>query len=181
MKKSLIIIAAIIMIAGLTNRVMAQTSSTKPNDANAQILGAIVLTAVQDLEFGGIVADAASPGTVIIDNADGRTSGGAVTLVSGTIIPKSGAYTVTGTGDATYSILIPTASFDILNTTTVAPANKMAVTDMTCSKGALTLGYVNSVFAHAGTDTFKIGGKLNVLAGQVPGLYTGTFDVTVAY
>lgn len=33
----------------------------------------------------------------------------------------------------------------------------------------------------AGTDNFTVGGTLEVAAGQTTGLYTGTFDVTVAY
>jgi hypothetical protein len=32
-----------------------------------------------------------------------------------------------------------------------------------------------------GTDSFAVGGTLNIGATQIPGVYTGTFDVTVDY
>lgn len=180
MKNSIKLFAAIVMMAGFTSALNAQSTDTKGNDANAQILGAIALTAVQDLEFGGIVPDATTPGTVTIDNADGRDKTGPLTLVTSSVTPKSGAYTVTGTGLIPYVITLPTASFDITNTTG-AGAETMAVTNMTCSKGALTAGSVNSVFSAGGTDAFKVGGTLTVSDAQEPGLYTGTFNVTVAY
>jgi len=40
---------------------------------------------------------------------------------------------------------------------------------------------VQGTLSAGGADTFTIGGTLNVSAGQAPVLYTGTFNVTVAY
>ena len=173
MKKSLIIFAAVLMLAGFTSKVMAQATDTKSNDANAQILGAIALTAVNPLEFGGLVAS--TGGTVVMSTAGVRSVGsGAVTLISSTVTPTAASYTVTGTGLTSYAITIPTASFDVTNTTG-AGAETMTVTAMDCSKGAV------SAFAANGTDAFTVGGTLTVGSAQVPGVYTGTFDVTVAY
>ena len=182
MRKYLILFAAIMIVAGITNRGLAQTavSDVKSNDANAQILGAIALTAEQDLEFGGIVPDGVAVGTVIIDNQDGRNKTGNLTLVSSKVTPKSGYYTVTGTGLVPYVITVPTNSFNISNTTGLGNET-MAVTGITCSKGALTAGAIGSTFTSGGTDNFKIGGTLHVGINQAPGLYTGTFNVTVAY
>ncbi len=180
MRKFLMLFAVIMVVAGVTNRGAAQTTDTKVNDANAQILGAIALTAVQDLEFGGIVPDASTSGTVIIDIADGRTKTGSLTLTASSITPKSGAYTVTGTGFVPYVITVPTAPFNLTNTTGTGNET-MAVTNMTCSKGTLTAGSVGSVFVAGGTDAFKVGGTLAVGAAQIPGVYHGTFNVTVAY
>jgi hypothetical protein len=175
MKKTLIIFAAIIMMAGLTTRTFAQTSDMKSNDANAEILGAIALTATHVLEFGGIVPDAVATGTVVMDAADGRTKTGPVTLVSTSITPKSAAYSVTGTGLTAYAITIPLVPFNITNTTGVG-GEIMSVSDMTCSYPTK-----HSTFAANGTDAFKVGGTLNVGIGQAAGVYTGTFNVTVAY
>ena len=104
MKKVILSFVAIIMVAGLTTKLSAQTTDTKSNHANAQILGAIALTATQDLEFGGVVPDPSAPGTVIMDNADVRTKTGNVTLVTSSVTPKSGAYSVTGTGLVSYVV-----------------------------------------------------------------------------
>lgn len=175
MKNFLMLFAVIMIVVGFTTKVEGQTTSgLVSNNSNAQILGAIGLTAVTPLEFGGIVPDATNPGTVIVDYADVRTKSGTLTLVSSKVTPKSGAYNVSGTGLVGYVITIPTADFNITNTTGIVHET-MAVSAMTCSKGA------GSTFAADGTDAFKVGGTLTVAAAQAPGLYTGTFNVTVAY
>jgi hypothetical protein len=171
MKKILLIFAAILLMAGFTNKVMAQATDTKSNDAKASIIGAIALTVANPLEFGAITPG--TGGTVIIDVEGGRTKTGTVGLVTGTA-PTAASYTVTGTGLATYAITIPTDPIIITNTT--GASETMEVTEMDCSYGALT-----SVFAAGGTDAFTVGGTLTVLTGQVAGFYTGPFEVTVAY
>lgn len=168
LKKTLLIFAAVLLMAGFTTKVMAQ--DTKSNNANASILGAITLTTVNPLDFGGITPGAG--GTVVLSTGSAATPTG-VTLVAGTT-PTAASYTVTGTGLATYAITIPTASFNITNTTTGSAT--MAITAMNCSYAGLT-----SAFIAAGTDAFTVGGTLTVGSGQVAGIYTGTFDVTVAY
>lgn len=168
MKKSLFIFAAILLMAGFTSKVMAQASDTKPNNANATILGAIALTAINPLEFGSMNPGAA--GTVVLTAAGAATPSGGVVLVAGT--PTAASYTVTGTALRTYAITIPTASFNI----TCATAQTMAITGMNCSYAGLT-----SAFTAGGTDGFTVGGTLNVGLNQVAGVYTGTFPVTVAY
>jgi len=173
MKKTILIFAAIIMVAGFSNRVLAQTTvtETKSNNANAQILGAIALTVGDPLEFGAIVPG--TGGTVEITTAGARNLIG-VTGVTVSTTPKAASYSVTGTGLVAYTITIPTASFNITNST--GGGNEtMAVTSMTCS------GTLNHTFAANGTDAFTVGGTLTVGNAQEPGLYTGTFDVTVAY
>ncbi len=171
--------AAVMMMAGIINKGFAQTTDTKSNSANAQILGAITLTAGQNLEFGGIVPDATG-GDVVISSSDGRTTTSGVTLVSSKVTPKSAAFSLTGTGLVGYIITIPTASFNITNTTGTGNET-MAVTAMTCSKTFIDAGHYSSTFLANGTDAFKVGGALTVGAGQIAGVYTGTFNVTVAY
>jgi hypothetical protein len=170
MKKLLLL--AIIAGAAFSNNANAQdVTSTKSNKANAQILGAIALTTVNDLEFGGIVPG--TGGEVVMSVADVRTLT-TVTGVTASVTPKSGAYTVTGTGNVAYTITIPTASFNITNTT--GSGNEtMAITAMLSSGG------LSHAFAANGTDSFKVGGTLTVGANQAPGTYTGTFNVIVAY
>jgi hypothetical protein len=171
MRKLILVFFAIILVASFSNRVMAQTSDTKSNDANAQILGAIALTVGDPLEFGGIVPG--TGGTVEITTAGVRNLT-TVTGVTASTTPTAASYTVTGTGLVPYTITIPTASFNITNTTGTGNET-MEVTSMTCSGG------LNHVFAANGTDAFTVGGTLTVTNGQTPGLYTGTFDVTVEY
>ncbi|MEI6898922.1 MAG: DUF4402 domain-containing protein [Bacteroidota bacterium] len=173
MKKLLILFAAIVMMVGFTTTVMAQVTDTKANDAKAQVLGAISLTTVNPLQFGGFTTTGI--GTVIMPSTGARSKTLLVTLVNTTVTPTAASYTVTGTGLATYAITIPIASFNVTNTTG-AGAETMAVTAMECSYPTL-----HSAFSSGGTDAFTVGGTLTTVATQVPGIYTGTFDVTVAY
>lgn len=172
MKKLFLSFLAIVLIVGFSGNAMAQdVTDTESNDANAQILGAIELTVVNPLEFGGIVPGAG--GTVQIET-DGNRILTTVTGVTASTTPTAASYTVTGTGLVPYTITIPTASFNITNTTG-SGVETMAVTAMDCSQA------LASTFAANGTDAFTVGGTLTVANAQEPGLYTGTFDVTVEY
>jgi hypothetical protein len=44
-----------------------------------------------------------------------------------------------------------------------------------------TAAAITSTLSSTGTDSFAVGGTLNIGATQIPGVYTGTFDVTVDY
>lgn len=181
MKKSIMLFVAILLMAGFTSSLMAQLTSTQDNDANAQILGPIALTAVNPLEFGSMTS--VLIGTAVMTPGGGLSATGGVTLLAGGVItPTPASYTVEGTGLTAYTITIPVDLDDVtlLNQTGIG-AEEMTVTTWTCSKGAVTAGNVNSVFLANGTDSFSVGGTLNVAAGQAPGVYTGKFDVTVAY
>ena len=151
------------------------------NEASAQILGAIALTATQSLEFGGIIPSASTAGTVVLSTSDART-GSNVALVASSVTPKSAAYSVSGTGLVSYTITLPTEPFYITNTAGTGHET-MAVSEMTCSKGTLVGGSVHSVFNANGADSFKVGGTLHVgdANAQTAGYYTGTFTITVAY
>jgi hypothetical protein len=175
MKKLVLLFAAILMVALFSNKVMSQavTATLAANVANATVLSAISLTNPQVLEFGAFVPDALLPGTVSMDVTDTRDFT-VVTLVTGTVTPKSARFITAGTKLAAYTITIPTASFNITNTSGTGNET-MAITAMDCT-GTL----IHQIDA-SGTDVFKVGGVLSVDAAQEPGLYTGTYSVTVAY
>ena len=174
MKNSVFKFLTIAMIVAFSANVMAQdVTDTESNDANAQILSAIALTVGDPLEFGGIIPDGSTDGSVEITTAGVRNLT-TVTGVTASTTPTAASYTVTGTGLVPYTITIPTASFNITNTTG-SGGETMAVTAMTCSDG------LSHTFDASGNDAFTVGGTLTVPAAQEPGYYTGTFDVTVEY
>jgi len=165
MKKSFIILAAIVMIAGFASNVSAQ--STASNTAKAVLKIPISITAPTIMDFG-VLAASATPGTAVLTYGSALSKTGGVTIVSGT--PTAGGYAVTGEGSTSYSISIPTGDVTISD----GSGHSMIVNTMVCSKGA-------SSSLSSGSDTFTVGGTLNVPANQVAGTYTGTFDVTVNY
>ena len=177
MKKIIVVFAAIVMIAGFSSRVFAQ--KTENTSAAALLIAPITLAENASLDFGTLAVLAGTAGTCVISTASPsvRTPGGGVNVVS-TSTFSAAAYTVTGDNSRVYTIAVPsTISVTHTNTTTTMTVNTInykaasAATENTNG----TLGATN------GTDTFKVGGTLQVLAGQLAGAYQGTFDVTVAY
>jgi len=170
MKKSMIIFAAIILMAGLTSTLMAQSTAT--TNASAKILTALTITNTVPLNFGTMTVPTAAT-TVTVDPYGTRTSAGNITLLAQAPIFTSAAYSVTGDAGATYTITLPGS---IYITGTTWPWTAMPVNGFTTSKtgNASTLGT-------GGTDSFTLGATLNLASGQAAGTYTGTFDVSVAY
>ena len=142
---------------------------------NAYILDALSIVETQALHFGTMTIPT-SAATVVLTSAGFRSVGlgtGNITLLAQTPIAKVAAYHVDGSIGATYVIHLP-YSTTISNGTS---ANNMTVDNFTSSKGVTNIGTLNG----AGSDSFTIGATLNLAGGQPAALYTGTFDVTVAY
>lgn len=136
-----------------------------------------------DLSIGG-VPSAATTTNSTYPGAGGPirfTGQGAGTLGStARLAPQVASFIVTGDPCATYSIIV-SGGTTITNTTngssmplTLDPPSGGNV------NGAGNQGTISSSGV-VGTDRFTVGGTLSVGAGQMPGYYTGTFCVTVAY
>jgi hypothetical protein len=169
MKKTLLIFTAILMMAGLSNRVMAQTNSASDDaDAFATIVAPIAITKTIDLQFGSVIAGV---GTVTVDVASVRTySVPAMNPGDQGETPTAAAFTVTGEGGYGFDITLPDNDDVVL----VKGAEDMTVTDFTSSEGS-------STALVGGTKDFTVGAKLTVETGLSSGEYTGSFEVTVAY
>lgn len=164
--KSISIVAAgltAIGIAGFASSGAQAASDT--GTANATIVQAIGITAVNSLEFGDILNGAAN--TVTVSPAGVRSATDGTQLIGGTV--QAASFNVTGDGNRAYTITLPAAA-----TVTEGGGATMTVNNFTHNAGgapALT----------AGADTFNVGADLTVALGQVAGAYTGTFTVTVNY
>jgi Domain of unknown function (DUF4402) len=137
-------------------------------NATATIIVPIAITKVSDLTFGNVLAGAG--GTIAIDAADAVTLTG-VTVPAATGTRAAAVFNVTGEGNYTYAITLPAAAQTITHTNTVNTMTVGTFVSNPSGTGALT----------AGAQTLKVGGTLNVAAAQLPGVYSGTFSVTVAY
>lgn len=129
----------------------------------ATILTPISISKQFDLSFGEVYPDGTLAGTVTVDFSGGRTfAGGAA---AGASPGAAGAFTVTGETGAFYTLTIPAT----VNLT--GPGSDMTVSLSNNATGSLI----------SGSDTFNIGGVLNVGANQGAGSYNTTFDVIVNY
>ena len=142
--------------------------STASADASARIVEPLQITKTADLKFGNIAAGP-SAGQVDMSISDVRTATGGVTLITAGNVSNAAAFDIIGYPDASFTISLP-ASILI-----ASGANDMLVDNFVSSLGA------TSTLDATGASALKVGASLNVAANQAVGLYTGSFDVTVAY
>jgi hypothetical protein len=165
MKKLSTIFAGALFITGFSSSYAQSTASA---EASARIVAPLQITKTADLKFGNIAAGP-SAGTVDMAVNDVRSAAGGVTLIAAGNVSNAAAFDIIGYADASFTISLP-ASILI-----ASGANDMLVDNFISSLGA------TSVLDAQGAAALKVGATLNVDANQPVGLYTGSFDVTVAY
>ncbi|MCG2586470.1 DUF4402 domain-containing protein [Massilia sp. TS11] len=143
---------------------LAQAASTTAN-GTATVIAPMTITKTNDLRFGSFAPSTAA-GTVTIAT-NGSRSGSNVSL-SSLNTGGAAAFSVTGSGNATYAITLPaTASLS-------GPGTAMTISSFTSNpSGSGTLS--------AGSGSISVGGTLAVGASQAAGAYTGSFSVSVDY
>jgi len=176
MKKSILIFVAIVLMAGFSTTVLAQSTVTGTT-AGAKIITPISLTETAVLNFGTMSVLAGTPGTCLLSTAGVRTQTGGVNLSVQAPAAANAAYSVGGAVSTAYAITLP-STITVTKAVTLETMTIGTLLAHTVSSGVDGLTGTLSV---GGTDSFTVGGTLSVAAGQVAGTYTGTFDVTVAY
>lgn len=160
----------ILITAALMLSPFAASAQTASTTASVDIENyALDITKNQDLSFGSIIPSASANGTMtLFSNGIVSTTGG-VTSRSGSGYSPA-AYTISGVPAATFSVTIAPGTV-----TLSGPGGAMIVSDFALDQATpITLDASGLAF-------FNVGATLYVNAGQLPGNYTGTFDVTVAY
>jgi hypothetical protein len=176
MKKSIIIIAAIFMM-GFSSNLMAQI--TENTIASGEIISQLTITETSPLYFGKMAVLNLTGGTCVLSTAAVRTPTLGVNLSAST--PTNAEYDVTGENNATYAITVdPTITVTKPVTLETMTINSMKL-KTTANATERNAAGATSTLSGTGTDHIVVGGTLNVAAGQVKGVYSGTFDVTVAY
>ena len=168
MKKFLVFTAAILTTVGVFAQGNPTASATAT--ASANIIQPLEIVKTADLAFGNI-ASGTSEGTVVIATDGARTSTGGVTLIEAGNVSNAASFDINGYADASFTIEVP-ASIVI---ETEGGAEQMTVDNFVSSLGA------DSVLDANGEATLQVGATLNVSAQQAAGLYSGSFDVIVAY
>lgn len=134
---------------------------------------------VDNLDFGAIVAGGTA-GTVVVPPTGARTRTGGVTLVGSLYSPSSFA----GRGQNNQLVQISLASNSI-QIRRVSGTQQMTVDTFiigsTPTAQLTTNPQVFRITSASGVFNFPVGATLRVGANQVPGLYTGTFTMTLNY
>ncbi|MFA5227613.1 MAG: DUF4402 domain-containing protein [Bacteroidales bacterium] len=157
-------------IFGFAATSFGQISSDQADaGVGATIIAPITVSQAHDLEFGYIVKTTTA--NIVTVTAAGARSATVTEslLTSQTGDPSAAEFEVTGEDDFTYKVTLPT---------TITLEGDGGV-DMTVDNFVTNL--TNNIGTIGTNDTFTVGANLNVNANQGVGLYTGEFQVTVAY
>jgi hypothetical protein len=180
MKKKLLSLAAILSIGFFTNNLEAQTSATvAATSAGAKLIKPMTLSETSPLHFGTINVLTGAGGTVELPSSNlARVFSAGV--VSGVVapLPTNAAYNVTGTKNVTYALVLPST---ITVKESIGNTESMTIDLLKARFNGASGDAITSTLSATGTDSFSLGGTLTVAPLQMPGIYAGTFEVTVDY
>ena len=134
--------------------------------ASALIYQPISLQKTTDLAFGGIIASYAAGRVVLAPNGTRSASGGAVLVASSGV--SAAALRVAGEPNTSFTLGLP-ASIMLQS-----GGDQLTAEGFTSDTGVSRLDASGRLEVH-------LGATLNVAPRQAPGLYAGSFLVTVAY
>lgn len=134
--------------------------------ASAQIYQPISLQKATDLAFGGILASSAAGRVVLAPDGTRSASGGAVLAASSGV--SAAVLRVAGEPSTSFTLSLPGTIL------MQAGAAQMTAEAFTSDAAVTRLDATGRLEVH-------LGATLNVAPGQAPGLYAGSFLVTVAY
>ena len=135
----------------------------------AALMRPLTLTKLNDMDFGSLGVTAS--GTAVINPVtDTMTTTGGVLRLGGT--PRAATFRGVAQGGAVVIIRIPNGG---INLTRVGGTETILLNAFTLD------GQSKRTMAQAGVFDFKVGATLRPAAGQVEGVYTGNFDVTIQY
>jgi hypothetical protein len=179
MRKFLMLFAAIMIVAGVTNRVWGQTSATvSATAAGAKLVIPMTLTQTSPLHFGTINVLTGVGGTVTLPSySTTREFGTGVAASAVAPTATNAAYTVAGTKSTTYGLTLPST----ITVTAVGGSTTMTIGTLKARFNGAVADAITSTLDADGADNFTVGGILTVPAAAPGGNYAGTFAVTVDY
>lgn len=175
MKKLIFMVLAIVLVAGPTTTVTAQTAKASTT-AGAEIVSAISLTSDASLSFGKMSAPSADVDVTISTASQVTTTNSSVISLFSTNAVNA-HYNVSGAAGYAYTITLPADDHVLIESGT----NSMYVNGFKARTASIPGSDGTSGNLVSGTDTFVVGATLKVKSGQVAGTYSGPFDVIVAY
>ena len=150
-----------------------QTTTSEATSASARIIKPLTISVGTNLEFGDILVGS---NEVTISTANERTANETsllLDLTSGGRTPQASTFNVQGEASLSYLI-----TFAVVNHLSNG-SDTMTLSAFTENAGGSNDG--KGTMGADGTDSFQVGATLGVKADQEPGVYQGSYTVTVAY
>ncbi len=168
------IIFGALLLTAFTIQSKAQSVTA---DAKAEVTSQLTISinSGSTLNFGKIAVNA-TPGTCTLSTVNAKTVSGGVNPIPSTT--SNAVFDLTGLAGSTYAITLPA---DIL-VTRAGGSETMTVDNLKAHPISSVSGVlVGTLSLTTGSDSFSVGGQLNVNANQTNGVYVGTFIVAAAY
>lgn len=172
-----------LIFAGILAAPLAVMAVTVPGQASASVVQPLVLNQVTPIHFGTVIDTTAAGGVIELDAHGIATPDAASGLVAAGA-PSAGSFTVATAPNAHYTVAVLPTQFDI---TRAGGGETMRVhlgwLRFSSDPGNLypTHGGLAGQTDGAGQGHFETFASLTVGAAQVPGNYTGNYNVTVEY
>ncbi len=182
MKTCLKLFAVISVCLLSAGALVAQTTGTVTANSSAEIVAPLVIAdnsgmaGGTTLNFGRMTISPTQSGTSILSAANVRTVTNGVIAVEASTT-STASFSVNGKAGSTYAITLPAGPVAI---TRSGGPETMTVTAFTALPASAGVEQLTGTLV-GGTDTFTVGGTLQVNANQAEGIYNGTFNVTIAY
>ena len=156
------------LLAPAASKAAPVAAPTRPV-GQAALMKPLTLSRIADMDFGNLAVTA--NGTAVINPVtDTMTTTGGVVSLGGN--PHAAIFRGVAQGSAVVNIKIPNGG---INLTRVGGTQTILLNAFTLD------GQSKRTMAAAGIFDFKVGATLRPTAGQVEGVYIGTFDVTIQY
>lgn len=156
----------------------AVAQDTIQGSATSNVVVPVQIVNTADLDFGQIIPNGTGTGRVTINARTGaRTANANATLV-GTSGFSRAEFTVTGAPRQFVNLTTTSPTITLTGPGTAMTVNRLRVNRN--NGGQRTLPRTFRI-PNSGTMNVGFGGRLNVGSTQAPGIYSGTFDLTVAY
>lgn len=130
---------------------------------------ALQLTKVRDIDFGSATPSVLQNGYITLSPTGLHQVNGGIAAYDPTGAQPA-QYTVSGVPSAPFAVMFSASTIYLSNGT-----QTLMISDFVIENGP------TQVLGLDGTAQFRVGANLYVGAAQMPGTYTGTFSVTVAY
>lgn len=162
------LLAGALVAAALPAQLQAMPAVSDAS-GSARVLAALSVQKIADLDFGAVTMTSA--GTITLDPVTGSVSTtGGVLPVAGT--PHAAHFIGAAARDTVVLIKLPRQPVTL---TRVAGSETMTMDKLTLDSPS------KRSMANSTSFEFKVGGTVDVDAGQAEGTYLGTFTVTVQY
>jgi hypothetical protein len=159
------------VVAGLCLFASSAVAASFTSTARTTVIQPVTMTKTSDLAFGRVISRTTANRVTISQTTGARTATlGATTLLAGAPVSRA-TFQISGQPGVLTTVALPA------NTVLARSGGGANMTVNTFRRTPTG----NPVIPAGGTYTLNVGARLNVNANQLPGLYTGTFTVTVNY